>query len=45
VNFLDFAELGKMWGVTGETIEDLDNSGTVDMGDLGILATNWLWEK
>jgi len=42
VNFLDFAELGKLWGVTGETIEDLDNSGTVDIGDLGILATNWL---
>jgi hypothetical protein len=45
VNFLDLAELGKFWGVNQKTIEDLDNNGTVDIGDLDILATNWLWEK
>jgi hypothetical protein len=45
VNFLDLAELGKMWGQTQNAIEDLDNSGTVDIGDLDILVTNWLWEK
>jgi hypothetical protein len=45
VNFIDLAELGKLWGANQETIEDLDNSGTVDIGDLDILADNWLWEK
>jgi len=45
VNFLDFAQLGDLWGANQEAIEDLDNNGTVDIGDLDILATNWLWEK
>jgi hypothetical protein len=45
VNFFDLAQLGKLWGENQETIEDLDNNGTVDIGDLDILATNWLWEK
>jgi hypothetical protein len=45
VNFLDLAQLGNLWEETQETIEDLDNSGTVDIGDLDIFATNWLWEK
>jgi len=45
VNFLDLAELGKLWGANQEAIEDLDNNGTVDIGDLDIMATNWLWER
>jgi hypothetical protein len=45
VNFIDFAELGKMWGENKQTIEDLTGNGNVDIGDLDILAENWLWEK
>jgi len=45
VNFPDLAELGNLWGENQEAIEDLDNSGTIDIGDLDILAENWLWKK
>jgi hypothetical protein len=45
VNFVDFAQLGNLWGSTQNTIEDLDGDGTVDLDDLDIMATNWLWEK
>jgi hypothetical protein len=45
VNFVDFAQLGNLWGSTQKTIEDLDGDGIVNLGDLDIMATNWLWEK
>jgi hypothetical protein len=45
VNFFDLAELGKLWGENPETIEDLDNNGTVGIGDLDVMAENWLLGK
>ena len=45
MNFVDFAQLGNLWGSTQKTIEDLDGDGIVNLGDLDIMATNWLWEK
>jgi hypothetical protein len=45
VNFFDLAEIGKLWGVNQSIIEDLDKNGIVGLGDLDIVATNWLWEK
>ncbi|MFH1371564.1 MAG: right-handed parallel beta-helix repeat-containing protein [Planctomycetota bacterium] len=45
VNFIDLAELGMMWGVSQELIEDLDINGAVELSDFYIMAENWLWEK
>jgi hypothetical protein len=45
VNFVDFAQLGNLWGSTQKTIEDLNGDGIVNLLDLDIMATNWLWTK
>lgn len=45
VNFLDLAEMGRIWGENNEIIEDLNGNGTVETGDIYIMAENWLWEK
>jgi len=45
VNFIDLAKLGKLWGASQKTIEDLNDDGIVNVDDLEIVATNWLWEK
>lgn len=46
VNFIDLAELGKLWGTTTQkAIEDLNGDGIISIGDLEITAANWLWEK
>ncbi len=45
VNFVDLAELGKLWGTNQKAIEDLNGDGIINPGDLKIVAANWLWEK
>ena len=43
VNNDDFTLLSAAWGSSGVGLpEDLDGSGTVDIGDLIIMANNWL---
>jgi hypothetical protein len=46
VNLADYAELARNWleqgCPSGCEQADIDNSGTVDLGDLSILAANWM---
>ncbi len=45
IDFKDFAVLALAWSQAGDTlVADLDGSGVVDLGDLAILAENWLSE-
>ena len=47
VNFFDFAILANNWQLEGTAIKDqeadLDNNGIVDMEDLAIFCSFWLW--
>lgn len=47
VNFVDFAVLANNWRLEGAAIidqeADLDNNGVVDMDDLVIFCSFWLW--
>ena len=48
VNFLDYAELAKVWLVDSnesdfDEIYDLDSNDVIDVADLGIFAEDWLW--
>jgi hypothetical protein len=45
VNFIDLSELGKLWGTSQKVNEDLSGDGIVNLGDLEIMTTNWLWKK
>jgi rhodanese-related sulfurtransferase len=45
IDFKDFAVFARAWSMEGESLAaDLDKNGTVDYGDLAILAENWLCE-
>lgn len=45
IDFKDFAVLALAWSQQGDTLKaDLNKNGTVDFGDLAILAEHWLSE-
>lgn len=44
VNVTDAALLASVWLSEPNDYEDFDGSAVADMGDLRILAENWLWE-
>ena len=45
IDFKDFAVMALAWSQSSDTlVADLDQSGTVDFGDLILLAENWLCE-
>jgi len=45
VNFIDFAQMAGWWNKDTAGIENLNGDGIVNIGDLDILAVNWMWKK